>query len=303
MNKDKCRFFQEEIEFLGHAIKHNQILKSMNKITAVIDLPKPKSVDDVRRFIGIVTYYSRFIPNSSTITAPLRNHIKKNSKFNWNVKCETVFRNIKKEIASDRVLVPYDPKYPLQLACDASPTGIAGVLSHIKYDQERPISFASRSLTEAEKNYSQIDREALAIVFSVDHFYQYLFGKPFTHITDDQPIVRIFHQNAKLQKMTFSRLQRYAVFLSGFNYQVVYKKVIENVNADCLSRAPVKSSITTDSVINEEVNQLCESSIQQILNLKLNFKTLQAEKQKDQQPSTLLRNLQSNRIEDTVFLP
>lgn len=301
LNKDKCSFFQEEIEFLGHTIKQNKILKSKSKIAAITDLPRPESVDDVRRFLGMVTYYSRFIPNCSTVTTPLRNLLKKNTKFNWNVQCETAFKNLKKEIAFGRVLVPYDPQYPLQLACDASPTGIAGVLSHVIDGQERPISFTSRSLTDAEKNYSQLDREALAIVFSVDYFYQYLFGKPFMLITDNQPLVRIFHQNAKLPQMTFSRLQRYAAFLSGFDYKVIYKKGSENVNADCLSRASINSSKFTDTAINEEVHQLCESSIQQILTLNLNFKTLQVETHKDQQLSIILHNLQNNLVEDTTF--
>lgn len=301
LNKDKCRFFQEEIEFLGHVIKLNQILKSNSKISSITELPKPESVDDVRRFLGMVTYYSRFIPNCSTLTSPLRSLTKKNANFKWTLQCEKAFNNIKKEIASDRVLVPYNPRLPLQLACDASPTGIAGVLSHIIGDEERPIAFASRSLTEAEKNYSQIDREALAIVFSVDYFYQYLFARSFILITDNQPLVRIFHQNAKLPQMTFSRLQRYAAFLSGFNYTVVYKKGIENVNADCLSRAPVKTPLLTDTAINEEVNLLCESSVQQISTFNLNFKTLQAETNKDQHLSMLVQNLQTNCVEDNMF--
>lgn len=168
-------------------------------------------------------------------------------------------------------------------------------MPHVIDGQERPISFASKSLTNAKKNYSQIDREALAIVYSVNYFYQYLFGKQFTLITGNQPLVRIFHQNAK---MTFSRLQRYAAILSGFDYKVVYKKGIENVNADCLSRAPKKSPILTDTAINEEVNKLCELSIHQISKLNLNFNF---ETKKDQQLSTLIQNLQNNRVEDIMF--
>jgi len=132
----------------------------------------PKSAEELRTFLGMVTYYSRFIPNHSTLTAPLRKLLKKNSAFKWNEKCDSAFKTIKEEIASDRVLTPFDPTLPVQLACDASPYGVAGILSHIINGEERPIAFASRALTPAEQNYSQLDREALAIVFSVDHLYQ-----------------------------------------------------------------------------------------------------------------------------------
>lgn len=96
------------------------------------------------------------------------------------------------------VLVPFNPNVSVQLACDASPVGIAGVLSHIVNGQDKPILFASGSLTSADKNYSQLDREVLAIVFAVNHFFQYLFGRKFKLITDNQPLARIFHQHAKL---------------------------------------------------------------------------------------------------------
>ncbi|XP_046810023.1 uncharacterized protein K02A2.6-like [Lucilia cuprina] len=128
--------------------------------------------------------------------------------FKWSNECREAFNKLKKEIASDRVLMPYDPELPLQLACDASPTGIAGVLSHLVDGEERPIAFASRSLTSAEQNYSQLDREALAIYYAVQYFHEYLFGRQFNLITDNQPLMRIIHQNNKLPQMTSATLQR-----------------------------------------------------------------------------------------------
>ena len=121
--------------------------------------------------------------------------------------------------------MPYNPSLPIQLACDASPVGKAGILFHIVDGEERSISFASRSLTQVEQNYSQLDREAyLAIIFSVEDFDQYFFGRPFKLITtNNNPLVRIFLQNAKIPQMTSARLQRYATFLPGFNYEVVFK--------------------------------------------------------------------------------
>lgn len=139
----------------------------------------------MRQFLGMITYYARFIPKLSTITYPLRCLLRQNCQWNWDAACESAFIRLQTEIASDRVLIPYDPELPLLLACDASPTGIAGVLSHIIEGVERPISFASRALTNAEMNYSQLDREALAIIFAVDKFFMYLYGRKFKLITDN----------------------------------------------------------------------------------------------------------------------
>ncbi|KAJ8876586.1 hypothetical protein PR048_021031 [Dryococelus australis] len=157
-------------------------------------------------------------------------------------------------IAIDQVLVPYDPDLPVQLVCDASPTRIAGVLSHIVDGNEHPITFASQSLTAAEQNYSQFDREALAIIFTVDPFYQYLYGLHFKLVTNNQPLTRIFNHRAALPMMTAGHLQRYAAFLSGFNYTIDFKKGIENSNVDCLSRAPININSYTASAISNEVS-------------------------------------------------
>lgn len=127
----KCSFFKTSIKFPGHRIEHNKILKITSKITAILQVPEPKTADDVGRFLGVVTYYSRFILNWFTITTPLRKLLSKNSIFKWSDECKRAFEKLKQEIASDRVLMPYNPELPLQLACDASPIGIAGVLSHL----------------------------------------------------------------------------------------------------------------------------------------------------------------------------
>lgn len=299
LNVSKCLFFENKIEFLGHTIEHNKVQKSPSKIQAILQMPEPKSADDVRRFLGMVTYYSRFILNVSTITTPLRKLLYKNSKFKWSAECQNAFNKLKKEIASDRVLMPYNPELPLQLACDASPTGIAGVLSHLVQGEERPIAFTSRSLTKAEQNYSQLDREALAIFYAIQRFHEYLFGRQFNLVTDNQPLVRIFHQSNKLPQMTSARLQRYAAFLSGYNYKIIHKNGTENVSADCFSRAPVTRTGNCINSIDQEVHQLCIASINQICSRRLNFKTIQEETQKDETLFKILSNLRHSTANDS----
>lgn len=300
LNRAKCSFFKESIEFLGHVVEFNKIKKSQSKVSAILDMPCPNNADDVKRFLGMVTYYARFIPNISSITTPLRHLLKKDSRFKWTKDCAKSFDILKKELASERVLTSYNPGLPLQVACDAGPTGIAGILSHIVDGHEKPIAYASRALTSAEQNYSQLDREALAIVFAVQHFHEYLFARSFKLITDNQPIMRIFHQTAKLPQMTSARLQRYAAFLSGFNYEIECKKGVENTNADCLSRAPDTSKTPIESSINQEVHQICNASIHQISNLKINFKSLREETCKDKELVQILYKLRNNKDKPAI---
>ncbi|UYV73223.1 K02A2.6-like [Cordylochernes scorpioides] len=228
LNKNKCFYFQTKIEYLGHVIENNKISKSPSKVKAIIDMPQPKNITNLRRFLGMITYYSRFLPDVSTITYPLRRLLKKDKMLFWSAQCQAAFIKLKNEVASERVLIPFDTNLPVTLTTDASPVGIAAVLSHGINKVEHPIAFASRSLTDAEQNYSQLDREALAIVFGVDHFFDYLFGHKFTLITDNQPLTRIFHPKSKFPKKTSARLLRYASFLAGFDYVVSFKKGTEN---------------------------------------------------------------------------
>ncbi|KAJ8879504.1 hypothetical protein PR048_020112 [Dryococelus australis] len=173
LNQQKCPLIQRANQILG---PFNKISKSSGKVTAIVDRPRPNSTEDVRTFLGIVTYYSRFIHGTSTITTLLRHILCANTIFKRTSACEVAFLKLKQTIASD------------QLAFDESPTGIDDVLSHIVDGHEHPIAFTSRSLTAAAQNYSQLDREVLAIVFTVDHFFQYLFGRHFKLVTENQPL-------------------------------------------------------------------------------------------------------------------
>ena len=144
-------------------------------------------------------------------------------------------------ITSEQVLTHYDPALPVRLACDASPTGIGAVLSHIMPDgSERPVAFASRSLTKTEHKYTQIDKEALSIVWGVKRFHAYLYGRWFMFITDHKPLTAIFHPEKGVPAMTAARLQRYPMFLAGFDYKIEYKSTTKHCNADGLSRLPLQ---------------------------------------------------------------
>ena len=240
-NKEKCEFFRDRVQFCGHEIDKEGLHKTQEKIEAVVSAPRPENVSQLRSFLGLVNYYNRFLPNASTVLHPLHQLLEQNSVWQWTEQCEQAFTEAKRMITSEQVPTHYDPVLPVRLACDASPTGIGAVLSHVMPDgSERPVAFASRSLTKTERKYAQIDKEALSIVWGVKRFHVYLYGRRFTLITDHKPLTAIFHPEKGVPSMTAARLQRYALFLAGFEYKIEYKNTTEHCNADGLSRLPLQ---------------------------------------------------------------
>lgn len=245
----------------------------------------------------MITYYSKFISNLSSITYPLRLLLQKNRRFHWSDACDKAFCKLKNEIASDKVLTPFNPDLPVVLTCGASPTGIAAVLSHTINKEDRSIAFISRALTPSEQNYSQLDREALAIVFAVNKFYLYLFGRRFTLITDNTPLSRIFHQDAKLPVMSASRLLRYATILNGFDYVVKHKKSTDITHVDYLSRSPLLLQMPDfnedDIIFHQTINHISTETI--------SSKSIAVATMNDPELNQLLRKLQNGNIQDEQY--
>ena len=131
----------------------------------MLDCPAPKNVTELKSFLGLINYYHKFLPNLSSVLHPLHVLLKKETPWGWSKECQSSFEKVKLLLASKNLLVHYDPKLPVRLATDASAYGVGAVLSHIMPDgTEKPIFFASKSLSKSQENYSQIDKEALAIV-------------------------------------------------------------------------------------------------------------------------------------------
>lgn len=297
VNRSKCKFFQTKIAYLGYIVEGNKIRKDPRKVKAILDAPRPRNATETKQFLGLVTYYSRFIPNTSSITFPIRQLISKCAEFRWTAECEAAFLKLKNRIVSEQTLTAYDPELPVTVACDASPTGIGAVLSHIIDGVEHPVAFISRSLTQAERNYSQIDREALAIVFALDKFYIYLYGRKFTLITDNRPLTRIFHQHAKLPPMTASRLLRYAAYLSTFDYEVQHRKNECHVNVDYLSRFPVpyEQPSGNQALLDSEVTMCQEQAINQIATSGVTSADIARHTAEDRELSQLLEKLREGK--------
>ncbi|GFU38905.1 transposon Tf2-6 polyprotein [Trichonephila clavipes] len=290
LNLNKSKFFQNEINFLGHRIDSKGLHKTDEKISAVVNAPVPRNVHEVKSFLGLVNFYGKFCENLATIANPLNNLTKKNVRFLWSKDCQVAFEQIKKEICSPKILVHYDPSLPLTLASDASPVGIGCVLSHVYPDgSERPIAFASRTLSGSEKKYSQIDKEALSIVWAVRKFYLYLKGRRFTLITDHKPLIAIFGSKRGLPVLAATRLLHYALILQSFEFDIIFRKTIEHGNADFLSRLPKTSE---ELVVKDDITIFQMSQIEA---LPVTSKELRQETSKDIELGPLLRALREGK--------
>ena len=245
LKQEKCSFLLPKVEYLGHQISQEGIQPLSNKVAAIADAPIPKDPQQLRSFLGLVNYYGKFIPNLATLLQPLNSLLQADTKWVWSNKCSEAFQEAKKKITSAQVLTHYDPTRPIKLAVDASPYGIGAVISHSTPNgTERPIAFASRTLHKSERNYAQIEKEALAIIYGVRKFHQYLYRRKLTLLTDHQPLTTIFSPKKGIPSLAAARLQRWAILLAAYNYDICYKPTGKHCNADGLSRLPLPSKET-----------------------------------------------------------
>nr|KAG5695889.1 hypothetical protein BaRGS_017327 [Batillaria attramentaria] len=197
--------------------------------------------------VPILQFYGKFIPNLATMAEPLYRLTKKASPWKWGKEEQAAFEQLKNVLSSDQVLVHFDPDKPVGLACDASNVGIGAVLFHRYPDgSERPIASVPKTLAAAERNYSQIHKEALATIYGLRKFYQYLYGRQFILVTDHKPLTALFGPKKGTPLLAANRLARWALWLNQFDYTIEYRKTADHGNADALSRLPSGDDIDFD---------------------------------------------------------
>ena len=187
-----------------------------------------------------MNYYRKFLPNLAAIVQPLNDLLQKEKKWIWSLKCTRAVQTAKELLTTSNILTHYDPTLPLKLAADASQYGLGAVISHVlPGGEEKPIAFASRSLSKSEQNYAQIDKEALALIYGVQKFHTYIFGRKFTLVTDHQPLTTILGPKKGIPSVAAARLQRWAILLSAYTYDIEFRNTTAHGTADALSRLPL----------------------------------------------------------------
>ena len=265
LKKEKCKFLMNDVTYLGHKIDAQGLHPLQNKIDAIAKAPRPRTVTELKAFLGLLNYYGKFIHNLASILHPLYQLLGNDVKWTWTQERENAFNEAKSLLTSDSLLIHFDPTKDLVLACDGSAYGIGAVLSHRFPDgSERPIGFASRTLSSAEQKYSQIEKESLSCIFGVKKFHSYLFGHPFSLVTDHKPLITLLHEHRAIPTSVSARIQRWALTLSMYEYRIMFKPSGSHGNADALSRLPLPSMdqdppIPVDTVL--VLNELSESPI------------------------------------------
>ncbi|KAL0149347.1 hypothetical protein M9458_055385 [Cirrhinus mrigala] len=233
-NPRKCHLAMNEAKYLGFTVGRGLVKPQENKVRAILDAPKPRNKTQVQAFLGLAGYYRCFIPSFSSIAAPLTDLTRKGQpeRVRWTEEAERAFQRIKQALTTEPVLRAPDFNCPFLLQTDASDTGLGAVLSQVQEGEEHPIVYISRKLSQAERNYAAVEKEALAIKWAVLELRYYLLGRKFTLFTDHAPL-----QWMARAKDTNTRVTRWFLSLQDFHFDVRHRAGSSNTNADGLSRS------------------------------------------------------------------
>lgn len=247
INPAKVSLCKQSLKFLGHVISPGNCRPDPDKVQAVSDFPEPKTVKELQRFLGLVGYYRNFIPHFSDKARPLTTLLKKGTRWSWGHSQVQSFQELRETLASDVVVALPDLNRPFIIETDASGTGIAAVLLQEVNGQLRPVSFISRTLTTAERNYTVQEWECLAVVWAVDKFRPYIEFSSFEVHCDHASLAWMFST-----EQTSCRVRRWVLRLQGLNCVIRHRRGRANIPADALSRVPTGSPDPTPPGIAED---------------------------------------------------
>lgn len=244
LNLDKCCFSKSKVIFFGYEISADGIKPDPRKIEAFSKLSPPTNPTGVRSVLGMINFAARFIPNLSAITKPLRDLTTKNVKWKWGKTEQHAFMKLKESMEKHISNSYFDTNKTSHLYVDASPEGVAAILTQSKKKDQNVIACASSCFTSTQKRYSQIEREMLAITWGVDHFKTYLLGSKFIIHTDHKPLVSLLSNH---YKSTSARLERLRLKLQGQDFSICHIPGLTNP-ADYMSREPIKTKYPEEDV-------------------------------------------------------
>lgn len=251
LNVKKCVFAADSITFLGHTIDAEGLHPSPAKVKEIKEKPAPTNKETLRAFLGLYNFYEKFLPDKATLLEPLYRLLESKRPWRWTETERIAFEKAKDLISSDLTLVGYELNRELLLICDSSEYGLGAIIAHVMDDgEERPVMMASRTMQPHERRYGQIDKEALAIMFGLTKFHDFLSGRKFCIITDHKPLVGLFNPMKPIPDQISPRMLRWSLKLGCYDYIIKYRPGKLIGNADALSRwtAPTVSGSAEESL-------------------------------------------------------
>jgi hypothetical protein len=232
----KCEFNQTKVEYLGMVIEEGKISMDPGKLAGIKDWPAPTTVKETRKFLGFGNFYRRFIRKFSQLAKPMNDLLKKDQQFSWTDACQRAFNTLKKKFTEEPVLMMPDQTRPFQIETDASKYATGAVLTQLDSNGDRhPVSFISKTLSPAERNYEIYDRELLAIIRALEEWRHYIQGSPHTTIVlSDHKNLTYYREAKKLTR----RQARWSLYLSEFDIKLIHTPGNKMVQSDALSRRP-----------------------------------------------------------------
>ena len=292
----KCQFMQPKVKFLGHVVSADGILPDPDKTCRVREWPIPTTIKETQQFLGLASYYRRFIKNFASVASPLHKLTEKNSEFKWTTQCQEAFDCLKTRLVSAPILALPDWSQPFILDTDASDMGIGAVLSQIQEGRECAVAYASRSLTKAERNYCVTRRELLAVVTFLQHFRPYLLGSHFTIRTDHGALVWL-----QKFKDPEGQVARWVQKLQEYHFTVKHRPGKSHNNADAMSRIPCKQcgiipadeALALAAVVPTDLASLSAHSPEELRTAQIDdplISSVLASKETNQKPAVLSNN-------------
>ena len=251
VSPEKCVFNKSTLHFYGHVFSKEGVSPDPKKIQAIHNATPPANPAEVRSLLGMASYCARFVPDFSTVTAPLRELTKTDVDWTWRTPQQTALEELKKRMTSDAVIAYFDPSKKTEVVVDASPVGLGAVLVQKHKEESKVVAYASRSLTNTERRYSQFERETLAAAWGCEHFNLYLYGHPFTLVTDHKPLKQTWDNP---RSKPSARIERWILRLQKYDFIMVHRPGPSNP-ADYMSRHPApteNNSVPAASAAAEE---------------------------------------------------